>query len=154
MKRFIAATVAVATAFSLSNGVASAASSDSSKKDNKGAEVSTWVEFMENTAEKKAIDKANPNSDTHEKDATSSKKLSGEAIMDHSAKSNSSNDTKLSALNSYWDLTKGSYKSDVENGWANGTTQDIILGVGIVAAIFAVIANFGQVAGFKFPAMP
>ncbi|MDY3126671.1 MAG: hypothetical protein SOW59_00865, partial [Corynebacterium sp.] len=153
MKRFIAATVAVATAFSLSNGVASAASSGSSEK----TDVENFVDAVELSSEivdtQVEMDTKYPNA-TNTKKQTSSQEFRND-VAEKSAKSDlSSTEGKLSAVKAYLDVSKSSIENDYKNNYKFGTTTDILIGVGIVAAIFAVIANFGQVAGFKLPAMP
>ncbi|QPK79256.1 hypothetical protein G7Y31_00515 [Corynebacterium lizhenjunii] len=124
MKRFAAGAVAVATALSLSTGVASAA--DSSNESSLPAlEGLTYA----------VVAAKNGQSEPHKGSTEQSSKAG-------------------STAESHFETYKSSYANDVKNSYPAGTTADILWGTGIAAAILGLIgfvANSGLIPGLKLP---
>ena len=132
MKRFAAGAVAVATALSLSTGVASA---EDGLKD-LFAGVGDAIDIGANTA-------VNGKSDLN----VGSTETSSDIIKDWDAKD------RQGSAESHKDFYMSSMKNDAKNGYATGTTADILWGVGIAAAVLAAGAaavNAGVIPAFPF----
>ncbi len=139
MKRFTAAAVAAATAFSLSAGAASAQDlgfgSSAADSEIRG-DVAEWqVE--------------NPTSDTIFQDPTSSIEKANDA--NEYVRENSSEETHNNLVESSWGIGKSSIKNDIENSDAPGTTLDTIFGIGAVLALGVGIYNLALQAGVQLP---
>lgn len=126
MKRFAAGAVAVATALSLSTGVASAATpNDYDTAVNLGALIGASIK---NGVSAPHEGSADASSEAHKDNAGSAKAF----------------------VNFYG----SSYKNDYNNGYAAGTTADILWGFGIAAAVLAAGAaavNAGVIPGVSLP---
>lgn len=116
MKRFAAATLAVATALSLSTGAAAAKGLDASSKADReiGLEITEWHI-------------KNPGSWTARKEPSSSVNTALKA--NESIKENSSEETSEAVTESSWGVAKSSLETDVENNDPFGTQLDSYLAI-------------------------
>ncbi|MCQ9332042.1 hypothetical protein NQ023_10350 [Corynebacterium phoceense] len=125
MKRFAAGAVAVATALSLSTGVASAGTTkDIDTLVNIGAALGAGIK--------------NGVSEPHDGSADAS----SESLKDEGS------------ARAWVDFYGSSYKNDADNDYKLGTTADILWGVGIAAAVLAAGAaavNAGVIPGVSLP---
>ena len=131
MKRFAAGVVAAATALSLSTGVAS-------------AQTEGDLEDLGTLIGAGIIAGVNGTSELHEGSAkTSSDAMKG---MD--------SDAARGSAKAHVDFNKSSWENDAENGYALGTTADILWGVGIAAAVlgaaYTAVQN-GLIPGVSLP---
>lgn len=131
MKRFAAGAVAVATALSLSTGVASAANTDEeSALTVLGAAIYGGVKGV---------------SEPH----SGSAQTSSDAMKDSSSKSQQTASSKT-----HVDFYESSWNNDANNKYKLGTTADILWGFGIAAAVLAAGAaavNAGVIPGVSLP---
>ncbi|MDK6808083.1 hypothetical protein HMPREF2822_02075 [Corynebacterium sp. HMSC062E11] len=129
MKRFAAGVVAAATALSLSTGVASAATNSDD------VQVATGVLDLLGAAA------ANGVSDPHEGSSDISSKAQGGEWSTNSSKD-------------WFKFYGSSYDNDLKQGYAAGTTADILWGVGIAAAVlgaaYTAVQN-GLIPGASLP---
>lgn len=138
MKRFAAATLAVATALSLSTGAAAAKGLDASSKADReiAAEITEWHI-------------KNPGSWTARKEPSSSVNTALKA--NESIKENSSEETSEAVTESSWGVAKSSLETDVENNDPFGTQLDSYLAIAGVIALGAIIYNVAVQAGVPLP---
>ncbi|WP_313547974.1 XRE family transcriptional regulator [Corynebacterium sp.] len=138
MKRFAAATLAVATALSLSTGAAGAKGLDSSSNADReiAVEITKWH-------------LQNPGSWTATKEPSSSVNAALEA--NEKIKENSSEETSESVRESSWGIAKSSLESDVENNNPFGTQIDLYLAFAGVVALGVIIYNVAVQAGVPLP---
>ncbi|KXI15255.1 hypothetical protein HMPREF3227_02550 [Corynebacterium sp. CMW7794] len=130
MKRFAAGAVAVATALSLSTGVASAANTD---EESALVGLAAGIYGAVNGVSEPASGSAETSSDA----------------MDSSSKSE-----KAASSKAYIDFYQSSWDNDANNKYKLGTTADILWGFGIAAAVLAAGAaavNAGVIPGVSLP---
>lgn len=131
MKRFAAGVVAAATALSLSTGVASA------QTEGDWEDLGTLVGAGLYAGVK-----------GESAPAAASSKTSSEATK------NWDSDAKRGSAKAYIDVNKSSWENDAKNGYALGTTADILWGVGIAAAVlgaaYTAVQN-GLIPGVSLP---
>lgn len=138
MKRFAAATLAVATTLSLSTGAAAAKGLDASSKADReiGMEIIEWHG-------------KNPGSWTGTKEPTSS--VNSALKASENIKENSSEETSEALTESSWGVAKSSLETDVENNDPFGTQLDSYLAIAGVIALGAIIYNVAVQAGVPLP---
>ena len=147
MKRFTAAALAAATAMSLAVAPAQAADDYLYLRGlNKpgGSSSVTNQELGAYMISAAVVEEAREANLTNNKGATSSIRDMAERDEDKFS------DATEGALNS-------SFKNDANNGYALGTTFEILLGTGIAAAVLAVLggaAYAGVIPGVQLPALP
>lgn len=131
MKRFAAGVVAAATALSLSTGVASAQTEGD--WEDLGTLVGAGI-----------VAGVNGVSEPHEGSA----KISSDAIKDMDS------DAARGSAKAHVDFNKSSWENDAKNGYALGTTADILWGVGIAVAVlgaaYTAVQN-GLIPGVSLP---
>lgn len=131
MKRFAAGVVAAATALSLSTGVASA------QTEGDWEDLGTLIGAA-------VIGEVNGYSQPHK----ASTETSSDAINDMDS------DAARGSAKAHVDFNTSSWQNDAKNGYALGTTADILWGLGIAAAIlgaaYTAVQN-GLVPGVSLP---
>lgn len=138
MKRIIAATLAAATALSLSTGIASGQGLDASSRTDRGIarEINQW--HFEN-----------PGSWTAAKKPTSS--VTAAQQSSETIKDNSSEETRDEVVESSWGIAKSSLEKDVQNNDPFGTNLNSILAIAGIIALGATLYGIALQAGSPLP---
>lgn len=152
MKRITTAAVAAATALSLVATPAFAEDNkDGSSNDNQGSSQQQDKEGDKGGSSKDGETKKKSSELTDQDAIDYANKKSDE--LTGLVKKAAEKDTKEEREKALKPLIS-SLKSDAAQGWAPGTTADVLLGTGITAALLALIAfvvNSGLVPGLKLP---
>ena len=152
MKRITTAAVAAATALSLVATPAFAEDNkDGSSNENQGSSQQQDKEGDKGGSSKEGETKKKSSELTDQDAIDYANKKSDE--LTGLVKKAAEKDTKEEREKALKPLIS-SLKSDAAQGWAPGTTADILLGTGITAALLALIAfvvNSGLVPGLKLP---
>lgn len=140
MKRLTAGVVAVAAALSLSTAAASAADSSSDA----AARIKDWFASAEADFDLGVNIAENGTSDPHAGSTDSSSKITKDWDSEE----------KQGSAKAHLDFYGSSYKNDIKNNYATGTTADILWGVGIAAAVLGLVGaaiNSGVIPGLSLP---